>query len=83
VLDWMYHENRGRQMDLVVEWKDKLKEWVSNQNLDKEIEFANVGALFIGVNKQVTLLLWLLWFILSLYTFGVMFTLPMTLETFA
>ncbi len=67
-------------LELGEEDEEKLEKWVNSRDFKNE-EVGSVSALFIGKMKQVTILLWIIWMVLSLVYYGMVYTLPLALDS--
>jgi len=55
--------------------EDSLKEWLSRQKLQRHFDKADMVELLKGQNTKTTVLLWVMWFVLNLVSYGILFSL--------
>jgi len=80
LLNHIHSENHENSLNITEENKVKLQTWLHDQNLARRLQNADATELFQGQNARVTILLWIMWFIVSFSNTGIILALPSTLS---
>jgi len=79
VLNHMHVTNKKVPLEIDPEEKSNLQEYLRRQKESKSLDKGVLIALLSGENFRITLLTWVMWFVLSFVYYGIIFIMPSVL----
>jgi len=79
ILEAMHQVNHKTPLQFAADDEGKLKEWLCEQNAETNEMTSEFKELFRGPNARITVLVWIIWFVIYFASYGVVFALPITL----
>ena len=74
-------ETNNQNLEITEQDKIELREWANKSDvLNQETAAGNFLTLFNKDNREITLYLWPMWFVLCLVSYGVIYILPLTIS---
>ena len=80
ILVHMNIANSNNLLEIESEDRIKLKNWIIKQNDNINIDKNILSILLYKENKKVTILIWIMWFILSFVYYGIIYIIPKNLS---
>lgn len=77
VIQNMFYKNHGYELKISDYERDKLNEWSEHHN--KPENQMPLSELFKGSNRKITILLWIIWWVLSFVYYGIIYVLPLVI----